>query len=1150
MNNNKKLRPYALMAGVALLASVGDVRAATTVATPAEAALTFNGATYLRDWRTMKTPQIQAALDSRGNVTARIGGSALGFGLEGQAGGEYWKKAEARVAPEPPAAPASIAISGTNRNGVAVQQTVSVSNNTVTCVYRADSPFVLIGRFPEQAEANWFKSRAADGKEVQGELWGESQDLKLYDLVEYTYLESRIRVSFEHGTPLEVTPCANAIEPATFRLASQPAGAAHEARLTVSNVDPNLAPPAGPDIPIVTRPMNRDKLTTGPVKQYVNAAFHPEAFVDADTYLAPAQVLFAPLKGQPAIFKRNEKLAFRLQVAGQVVTNAAVAALELRCVNALDDKTVEILPLERLRKNECDIVLKPVQPGPYRIELWSGAKKVGEDEFVVVGPIEQRKIGPLEKAPFKLREVARIECADDRGQHEFSCCDPKNLTTNEAAGVGRYLMLSNSIANMPIGPYGLPLDWLAYRVNDLSIDKPHLLTVEYPDIDDMVVTVETWHPFVPANAPRDAQGRRVITPALVQGFIKGGSYATSMTSGFIAGNGLPLTRRTQRMSAVFYPGDDWAVIHFSNYAKKLTPMRLSRIIVSEILDDIPAVDAPNLSNDRIFGHYDEWQRDPLKNFASVAVLRGEMGGSGNPRYEKYYKWNYITAERMVKYLRFRGENTWFAGAIRYGGAHYPSRVARCGELVGAKDPFALYARMFEENDLTLVPSVSFLSPWTLKMEDRYTSVDVVNGADTCLQIMGNGSSGSGFGISRIANPLHPKTRAVMEAVAGELAERYRDYPAVKGVMWLGGLGGRWSPSFYTIEPWNYATPGFDLDDYYFTASYDDYTLSQFEKRTGIKVPVNGAPNPRRFAERKAYLLSHCKDQWAAFRCKLIAETWEALALAMKKRCPRMEFYASDYSGQYGTYTYAADKAPLMDVFSKLGTALPEVSKPRSYIYGYFFNEMNGFYQGQMSGLKLRDLPRLQAMNLDASTTPILEEADKLGAYLGRQFFEWHSKECPPEQPWYGSGSASCKYPLAGNRGSMLDYAVILSRCTPLYITHCFVDGIIPQGYDEQFREFGSAFRTIPKASYRTVFRQEYPGITVRSARVGRNTCFYVVNTAPAPGTIDMETTKEMTERTIGHSEPVKVDGRWRIELEPYAIRVFESKGTLSEITVK
>ncbi|MDD5708054.1 MAG: hypothetical protein PHR35_19215, partial [Kiritimatiellae bacterium] len=245
------------------------------------------------------------------------------------------------------------------------------------------------------------------------------------------------------------------------------------------------------------------------------------------------------------------------------------------------------------------------------------------------------------------------------------------------------------------------------------------------------------------------------------------------------------------------------------------------------------------------------------------------------------------------------------------------------------------------------------------------------------------------------------------------------------------------------------------------------------------------------------------------------------------------------------------QAPLLQVLRQIGSAFPEVAKPRSYVYGYYFNQVNVYHEHMMSFMKAEHVPRANAMNVDASTTPILEQADNVGAYLGRQFLEWHGRQCPPDRLWYSEGTSTCKYALPANRGSLLDYAVILSRCTPVYISHCWVDGNIPQGHDDQYREFAAAYRTIPLGKYKTVFAQEYPGVTVRSATVGRKTYFYAVNTDAKPRSVTVKAKKEIRERTIGHPAPIRKDGGWRIGLEPYAVRVFElPKGRLSEITAE
>ncbi|MDD5707949.1 MAG: hypothetical protein PHR35_18680, partial [Kiritimatiellae bacterium] len=493
------------LATVAILAAAGGWIGAQAGGTDE-----FNGANYVKDWQSAKTALMRTTLDSRGAVRVGTGQAVVPWGIEGQERANYWKDVQATVTTQGVGG-SCFRIEGTNVLGSPVTQAVTVTDDAVRCLYRADRPFVLRGQFPGEPEANWFKSESAAGQEVQGELWGEYADLTLHRVLEYTYGGRRLRLAFGAECPLRLTPCETVYEPARFSLASHPTGTVHEIVFDFLSLDSRAAPPARADTPLVTKPMDRNKLITGPIQAHLKSGFHPEAVVD-ERVTEPAAVLFTPRKGHPAVFRRKETLAFDVRLLPGASTNPIAVPLEVRCIATLNGKRVENRVVGELDKPAFSLTLKPVEPGPYRLELWAGDRKVGEDEFVVVGPIAQRRIGPFEKNPLKLREVDRIECADDRGRHEFYAICPANVATNQEKGVGRFLTLKQSITNAMESTYGQPLDWLAYRVNGLATDRPHLLTVEYPDIADMLVSVETKHPFLPAGLPRDTQGRRTITP--------------------------------------------------------------------------------------------------------------------------------------------------------------------------------------------------------------------------------------------------------------------------------------------------------------------------------------------------------------------------------------------------------------------------------------------------------------------------------------------------------------------------------------------------------------------------------------------------------------------------------------------------------------
>ncbi|MDD5706699.1 MAG: LamG domain-containing protein, partial [Kiritimatiellae bacterium] len=1027
-------------------------------------------------------------------------------------------------------------VKGTRPDGSALTMTVRVTGDALSCDYVSDKPLTLNGGFPAVPEANWFRSRAKDGTEIQGELWGTFTNLNLYNFVEYTLLERRLRFGFGPESPLAVSPCESFWKPASFTLSSSKEGNAHAIRFSVRSLLPWKAPLAAANAPVVTRPFDRSKLTVASAQTTVE--------------------LTAP-NGGPAIFKHDEKVALRMTLSADARKTLAGQTAEARCVDALSDTVVETLPVGEIKDGACDLAPKPVQQGPYRIEVWSGGKKLGEAEFAVVGPVEQRKVGPLDKNPFELREVDRIECADDNGKHEFYATAPEQAKTIEVPGVGKCLVNQELPPKVHGGDSGHA--WMAYRVNNLAKDKPHLLVVEYPDTDDMIVGITILHSLIPPDCPKDKDGRPIVTPQRVADYLKStnkrpeqNNYA-STTCGYVSGNGYPLSGKRQTMSAVFYPADDWAVIQFDNYSYiNPKPMRICRITVSEIVDDLPMVDAPHLTNDRIFGNYAEDIRMiPALSFGMSGVLRGEMGPYGSTTPGKAYKWFYVIAERLVKYMRFRGENTWFGGVVRYGTAYYPSQVCQSGK----EDLFfPLYARMFEENGLTIVPSLAYMNSFPLRLQDRYTSYDAAQGADTPLQITEFGEfSYPIFTRGRAPNPLHPALRHAMDEMAAEIAGRYKDYPAIKGVMFLATVnGGAFPPSYFGPAFLNPADADYDYDNANYLTSYDDYTMRQFETSTGIKVPVSGERDPRRFAERREWLLKHQKKAWTDFRCQAIADTWDVIAQAARRANPRLELYAGEM-GQNVAVAFTADKRKLTarDAFGAAGSAVMAPRKSGKAVLGCYFNPMNGDADGFWLRVKTDQIPRYNSMNLDPSMDEFLGANNRIGAYLGRAFFESPSRPYAPDRPWYHSRLWSCRYPLAGNRGSQLDYAVILSRCTPLYLCHVWVDGCLPAGYEADFREFTSAYRAIPLGQYKTVFTEGYPGITVRSATVGDKTCFYAVNTDAKPRTAEVKIKGKLKERTVGYPALARADGRWPIALEPYALRVFEvAKGKVLQVGVK
>ena len=108
------------------------------------------------------------------------------------------------------------------------------------------------------------------------------------------------------------------------------------------------------------------------------------------------------------------------------------------------------------------------------------------------------------------------------------------------------------------------------------------------------------------------------------------------------------------------------------------------------------------------------------------------------------------------------------------------------------------------------------------------------------------------------NPLYPGVQDWVADVVQELAERYKDSPAFKGLA-LRILA--WQ--FYSWQ----AIPSINY-------GYEDYTIGQFERETGIKVPVAGDAADR-FERRYRWLMANAYARWVDWHVKRSSVTTAA-----------------------------------------------------------------------------------------------------------------------------------------------------------------------------------------------------------------------------------------------------------------------------------
>ena len=122
-------------------------------------------------------------------------------------------------------------------------------------------------------------------------------------------------------------------------------------------------------------------------------------------------------------------------------------------------------------------------------------------------------------------------------------------------------------------------------------------------------------------------------------------------------------------------------------------------------------------------------------------------------------------------------------------------------------------------------------------------------------------------------PLHPDNRAWTLGLVREFAQRYAHSPAFKGI------------SLRNMQWANPALNNFHSLDW----GYDDFTVGEFERETGIRLPVK-ADDPDRFELRHTELMKHHRDRWIDWRCEKIAELYRELAGILRQARPDLSLY--------------------------------------------------------------------------------------------------------------------------------------------------------------------------------------------------------------------------------------------------------------------
>ena len=824
-----------------------------------------------------------------------------------------------------------------------------------------------------------------------------------------------------------------------------------------------------------------------------------------------------PVGRKTPIFGPQEDVEFRVHLPNEMLPELPRCEYVVRDCYTQEVVAQGQLPVEkRWWEFNGQVAFKPPKPSVYGISMKAisrEGKAIGElqQEAVVVGPVAQ----PV--APFghelRLKLVDEVDCTKEDATHDFYSRSGKSRVVETKAGKARQTLDSGEMSRLGT----THLDWFGYRFGLSDPSKVHVVEVIYPGIDGQTIGINVFEPGTRTfNGKPDSRCR--------------------VASGVSTGAVYPVTNAMQRFRTVYFPGARWctvtiANIHCGDY-KSGPPAAAAHIRLYELTEPLPRLPNTGAGRERLIGIHTESGELSMGAYG-YGELRGERWGTFAIPDGHFYREHYRATENLIRHLRYRGDTVYIYGAYRYRNARFPSRTFPPYHNIRKGDLLALMARMFEYNDLRIVPAVQANCPVPVARLLRCGLHEIVQGEDSVAQVRKDGVTTCGSFGFLYTNPFHPRTHVAWARLADDLAGCYADCPAVAGIAWL--TGPFWSPGLIQRGT---ALPKERADSYYFDYTYDDETMRQFVAEAELQLPGK-VGDPKRFTQRYEWIMSHAKDQWIAFRCRALAAFYKKMADATSRRAPQQKFYVL---GQCPMFLNNEVSASPLETWRKCGFDPREYGGQRNLVYVHCMPDGSGLNLYEHGPMPKKWMSQVRPFLDDPELYRAVESAGATGRYLHRQFFENHI-EFDPKRPWvFGRGQwassptmLACNfYPQPGGRSFLEDFALMLAHGTPELICWMWCDGTVPFGNEEPMREFCAFLRTLPIGPYETVSQQN--GVFVRRLTAG--TVYYVVNTnrTPADAKVALSGT-EATDLVTGRSVVLE-GGRLNIRLAPAGFRSF------------
>lgn len=626
----------------------------------------------------------------------------------------------------------------------------------------------------------------------------------------------------------------------------------------------------------------------------------------------------------------------------------------------------------------------------------------------------------------------------------------------------------------------------------------HLVRVTYPDDKARTCEIATWSP---------------VEPDRFNGH-----------TGYFTGDDFPLSGKLQTFEFVMWARDVNQALVFTSWLQD-QPAAASRIDVFEIDGRLPSRPASAGASRRLIGHY--WE--------DAQPLSRCFGGSA-PEPADFDR----VARNLCEYFDYTGQNLLMHPVVWYGGPIYNSLIEARGDRGGFHFPTAAWVDIllerFEERGFKFYGLFNVHELPSLRREMN-ADLDRIRAGEPTFNTVSKDNAAflrTWHHRASMFNALHPRVQERVLVLVDEIASRYGRSPA------FGGIG-------FHLTMAQLLQPG-SLD-----VSYDDWTVTQFESDTGVRVPVE-ANDRARFGKRYEWIMDNARDRWIRWRCQRTADYYGSIARVLRQERedlqlvvtlleppmpiidPQREAWLAgkriiELAREGGIDPELLSKHPGIVIQQRLGPT----AKRKRLTFGTTRGRWGAPPPTPESVAAVRGMDFAEAQQRELRTT------SDFGVFLYNRYFESAvGRSKPLKSSWFTGIPWRASAVVPAHDHFMEYYALSMATFNPtLLAVGGFTNGTV--GHESRVERFARVYRQLPAGQWHEL---PDPGNDV----VGRTTerqgvrYFYLVNRSAQPRPAVIADGKGL--KPIGGSPVLSksADG-WGVELRPYQLAAWRRGAT-------